>query len=96
MHQNGTSRLQKKLHDRVEAVRREAQNVSGTAKLIANLCAEVLESGGAPELQKHVAFLTGALARMQKDLGVIEHFGSEGVRVRPPSQLLTQKPRDTK
>lgn len=62
----------------------EAVRAMQNAALMANAIDEVLkEKGGKINVQPQMAFLTGSLARMQKDIGVIEYLQHQGVSQKP-------------
>ena len=67
---------------KVESLARDAEEAAGTLRLIANRLAETLERGGAASIQPQMAFLFGALARMQKDWGVVEHLQAQGAALK--------------
>jgi len=82
----GFSHIQAVHRTRLEQVRNEATSLAGNAARIAQAINQVLEKGGQVNIQPQMNFITGAYARMLKDLGVIEQLQSQGVRQRPPPQ----------
>lgn len=64
---------------RLSQIEAEAAALAGTCQKIAQQAAEVLEKGGALQVQPQIAFITGSVARMVKDWGVIEQLQSVGV-----------------
>lgn len=58
----------------IEHIGTEAERIAGAARLIADLAGEVLQNGGQLNIQQQLMFLTGALMRLQKDAGVLEHL----------------------
>lgn len=63
---------------RLEQLRNEAIGMAGAATQIAQAITQTLEQGGTVNIPKQIAFLTGALARMQKDAGVVEYLQLQG------------------
>lgn len=72
------------LRKRMTQMQQDAETLVGVAQLIANRLAQVLACGGASSVQQQMAFITGAVARMQKDWGVIEHLQAQGGTVKKP------------
>jgi hypothetical protein len=52
----------------------EADSLAGTARHVEQAATEALAEGNDVNLQKQMAFMTGALARMLKDWGAIEYL----------------------
>lgn len=71
---------------RVEMIRDEAINIAGTATKIAQAMAQVLERGGAVNVQSQVAYITGGFARLQKDWGVVEYLQANGAQIKAPAR----------
>jgi ribosomal protein S1 len=63
----------------VRNVEKEAEAIAGNAQRIAMAIREALDSGGIVQVQPQVAFITGSLMRLVKDLGVAEHLQKHGV-----------------
>lgn len=82
----GESPMQAAHRKRIEAIRDEAIQVAGTAAKIAAAMTQVLERGGAVSVQPQLAFLTGAHARMAKDVGVLEFLQGQGIVQKKPPQ----------
>lgn len=68
---------------RVSQVEADAAALAGTMQRVASAAQEVLTNGGTLQVQQQFAFATGALARLLKDMGVIEQLQSDGVSARP-------------
>lgn len=56
----------------------EAEGIAGNASLIAHAIAEAQANGGQISVQNQINYLTGAFARLLKDLGVVEHLQKHG------------------
>lgn len=56
----------------------EAEGIAFNATLIANAIAEAQANGGQIQVQGQINYLTGAMARLLKDLGVVEHLQRHG------------------
>jgi hypothetical protein len=67
---------------RLRTVRENASQLAGTARQIELMIDEVLGRGGILNAQAQVAYIVGAVMRMQKDLGVIEQLQQYGIRHR--------------
>lgn len=80
----GQSPAQATHRKRLQAIRDDAMSVSGTTLKIAQAINQLLENGGILNAQPQIAFLTGAYARILKDIGVIEHLQSQGVIQKKP------------
>lgn len=59
---------------RLRAIAREAEAAAQTAHKLHQAALEAESTGSNLDVQHYVAFLTGALARVQKDWGVVEHL----------------------
>ena len=64
---------------KLKSILTDAEAVSGTMLKIVHEINQVLDQGGVIHIQPQIAFLTGSLARMNKDWGVIEHLQLQGV-----------------
>ncbi len=71
---------------RIEMIRDEAINLAGTATKIAQAMTQILERGGAINIQAQMSFITGAHARISKDWGVAEHLQAQGSTIKPPQK----------
>lgn len=77
-----TLRIQRR--NRLRAIQREAEGLAQTSARIAGACAQAEALSERLDIQPQVQFLVGALARVQKDWGVVEHLQAlEAERVRP-------------
>ena len=61
--------------------------MSGTTLKVAQAINQVLEHGGTVNVQPQMSFMTGAYARMLKDLGVVEYLQAQGVTQRKPPKM---------
>lgn len=59
---------------RIRAIAREAEAAAQTAAKLCHAAKEAEATNGLLDVQHYLAFLTGALARLQKDWGVVEHL----------------------
>jgi hypothetical protein len=59
---------------KLRAIAEDAANLAGCAQRVSEAAREAADGVGAAQLQKQMAFLTGALARMQKDWGAVEYI----------------------
>lgn len=66
------------MRSRIKNIESEARELAGAATLIADMAAQALDKGGTVNAAKQTAFITGAYARLLKDLGVIEQLQGEG------------------
>lgn len=64
----------------VQNVANEAAAIAGAAAKIVQIVQQALAEGGSISIQTQVAFITGAQARLLKDLGVVEHLQRHGVQ----------------
>lgn len=75
-----------RLHDlhrrRLEQFVAECENLAGTYTRMAQQASQVLVNGGQVQCQPQIQYCTGGHARVLKDLGVIEHFQSEGINAK--------------
>lgn len=60
--------------NRLRTIAREAEAAAQTAAKLCGAAKEAEASHTRLEVQHYIAFLTGALARIQKDWGVVEHL----------------------
>lgn len=72
---------------RLEQVRDEVTGLAGTAAKMASAINEVLSQGGTVNLQPQLNFITGAHARLLKDIGVVEHLQHMGVAQKPAPKM---------
>lgn len=70
----------------LQHVASEAAAIAGAAGRIVVTAQEALERGGDVSIQSQVQFLTGAYARLIKDLGVVEHLQKHGA-ARPKGRV---------
>lgn len=70
--------MRAELRGAVGNVQKEAAGIAGAAAKIVAASQEALTDGGNISIQGQVAYLTGALARLMKDLGVVEHLQRHG------------------
>lgn len=63
----------------IKSIQSEADNIAGAARKLADMCGEVLTTGGRITVAAQANFLTGAMLRLVKDLGVLEHLQAHGV-----------------
>ena len=84
----GEASMQSDHRKRVLQIREDAVSLAGTAHKIVEAANQVLEQGGFFSIQGQMAFITGAHARMMKDIGVVEHLQNKGVsqKKRPPTK----------
>lgn len=79
---NETINRQKLARDRHKRflinARSEAIGLADAATKIAHVIDEVLEKGGQARFEKQLHYLTGALARLQRDTGAIEELQLTG------------------
>ena len=67
---------------RISQIESEAAALAGALQKIADTAQEVLTRGGQLQVQPQVAFITGGIARMLKDLGVVEQLQGDGISAR--------------
>ena len=84
---DGLSAMQRAHRTRLEQLREEATSVAGTALKIAQAIEQVLKEGGGINVQPQMSFLTGAFARMTKDVGVVEFLQSQGINQKPRPKI---------
>ena len=84
----GESILQAVLRKKLKQIAEDADSLQGTAKKIMHMTEEALVKGGVVAIQAQMTFMTGAHARMMKDLGVIEFLQNQGVVLKkaPPTR----------
>ena len=75
-------KLEQLHRSRLIELQREAAQVASTGLRISQALSQILDQGGKAHIQPQMAFLTGALARMMKDWGVIEQLQQEGTTQR--------------
>jgi hypothetical protein len=68
---------------KVTVVATEAANIADCAQRVANAADEARESGDHLNIQPQIGYLTGALARLIKDWGVVEHLQKFQALARP-------------
>ena len=84
---HGLSTMQLIHRSRLEQIRKEAATVAGVALKIIQTMDQVLEVGGTASIQPQMSYLTGALARITKDWGLVEYLQQlQGVAQRKPAQ----------
>lgn len=83
----GESTLQTVLRKKLKQIAEDADSLQGTAKKITHMTDEALIKGGVVAIQAQMAFITGAHARMMKDLGVIEFLQNQGVVLKKVPQV---------
>lgn len=83
VHRPSETRLSMKaeLNGAMTNVLNECEAIAGAATKIAQKIEETRNTGGMLNIQPQIMFLTGAMARMLKDLGVAEHLQKHGTRV---------------
>lgn len=59
---------------RLDRVAEEAGNLAKAATLIEQMTQEVIAQGGQLTVSPQMSFLVGAMMRLTKDIGVIEHL----------------------
>jgi len=59
-------------------------SLAGTAAKIAQAINQTLDQGGTVNIQPQLAFITGAHARIAKDVGVVEFLQQQGVTQKKP------------
>ena len=67
---------------RVARLRQELEALLGVANKLVNEVNEVGSTGGTLVIQPQLNYLTGCVARIQKDFGVIEHLQTHGATLR--------------
>lgn len=77
------------LTDRLRHIAQDAEAFAACAEKLGQMAEEAAKNGTAVILQPQVQFLTGALARLQKDWGVVEHLQRHGAL--PLTPLLRGK-----
>lgn len=73
--------MKAELNGAMNNVSAEAESIAGAAAKIVQRIEEIRQQGGLLNVQPQIMFLTGAMARMMKDLGVAEHLQKHGTRV---------------
>lgn len=73
--------MKAELNGAMNNVLTEAEGIAGAATKIAQKIQEIRDRGGMLNIQPQIMYLTGAMARMMKDLGVVEHLQKHGTRV---------------
>lgn len=81
--------MRAELQGSMRNVAQEAEGIARAAIKIANMIEETATKGGTVQIQPQVVYLTGAMARMMKDLGVVEHLQKHGAAIR--SRALIRK-----
>jgi hypothetical protein len=71
---HGSESLQAQYRGKLKGLRDELEKMAGTANYLIHVIDEISEKGGNLSVQDKINFLTGSLARIQKDYGVIEHL----------------------
>jgi hypothetical protein len=74
------------LTTKMKTLSAEANALSATATRMVQIIDEALSKGENVSVQPQMMFLTGALMRMTKDLGVVEHLQQLGFTPRKPSK----------
>lgn len=69
---------------RLQQLAEECTMLAGNASRIAHACDEAVSQGGIISVQPQVSFIVSTMARLMKDVGVIEQMQSDGVSQRPP------------
>jgi hypothetical protein len=75
---DGESRMQVLARKRMEALHEEADQLAGAARKLQLMLLQSLDSGQTVSVQPQVNYLTGSLARIQKDWGVVEMLAQQG------------------
>lgn len=73
--------MKAELNGAMNNVLTEAESIAGAATKIVQKIQEIRQQGGMLNIQPQIMFLTGAMARMMKDLGVAEHLQRHGTRI---------------
>lgn len=73
--------MKAELNGAMNNVLTEAEGIAGAATKIAQKIQEIRQQGGLLNIQPQIMYLTGAMARMMKDLGVAEHLQKHGTRI---------------
>lgn len=69
---------------RLRAIAREAEAMAQTAHKLHQAALEAERTGANLDVQHYISFLTGAMARIQKDWGVAEHLQAIEAEKRGP------------
>lgn len=77
-----TSRVVDIHRARLNQILAEAEMLANAATRIVSQTREVLHHGGTLQCQTQMHFLVGGLARLLKDVGVVEQLQSDGVVAR--------------
>jgi hypothetical protein len=72
---------------RLALIRDEAASLATAAAKVVGAIEQVLEQGGAASIQPQMAFMSGEMARMTKDWGVVEYLQAQGVSARKPTHV---------
>lgn len=72
-HENTHSRRIER-HRRLRRIATEAGSLAHAASLIMHRADEIEAGGGRLEISEQVSFLVGAIMRLTKDFGVVEHL----------------------
>lgn len=67
-------------------LKEHAAQLTGAFVQLQNMIEEVLGQGGTLQAQDKLNYITGAVLRLQKDVGVIEFLQAQGVRHKPPAR----------
>ncbi len=80
----GNANTLPEIHEsRLRAIQQNASQIAGTARQIELAIDELLAKGGIINVQGQIAYIVGAMMRMQKDFGVIEQLQQYGIRHKP-------------
>lgn len=83
--------MKTELNAAMDHVVAEAEGIAGAATKIVQKIEEVRQQGGVLNIQPQIMYLTGAMARMLKDIGVAEHLNKHGIRVVRARQAATER-----
>lgn len=79
--------MRAELEGAIRNTERGTEEIIGAASKILQLIAQNREQGGTLVIQPQIMFLTGAVLRMMKDVGVVEHLQRHGTAVRGKSKM---------
>jgi hypothetical protein len=83
---NVDNRLQQVHRRRIEAIHRDSEELAGVMRLIHQRADTVLKVGGRLDAQKQMNYALGAVARILKDWGVVEHLQEQLIEQKAPAR----------